>query len=107
MANDRDAVLLETVKTHRARLLAAFLFGDLDERRVVNDNRKRLIGSIVLAAVICAGCVGFAFVSNLLAEQAAAKEEAAQVSTSVSTPTATPTSPETSTAPTRDTEDGN
>jgi hypothetical protein len=104
MANDRDAVLLETVKTHRARLLAAFLFGELEERRVVNDNRKRLIGSIVLAAVICAGCVGFAFVSNLLAEQAAAKEEAAQVSTSVTTPTPTPTSAPT---PTRDTEDGN
>jgi hypothetical protein len=97
MANDRDAVLLETVKTHRARLLAAFLFGDLEERRVVNDNSKRLIGSIVLAAVICAGCVGFAFVSNLLAEQAAEKEASSQVSTPTST---TPT-------PTPDSEDGN
>jgi hypothetical protein len=99
MANDRDAVLLETVKTHRARLLAAFLFGDLEERRVVNDNSKRLIGSIVLAAVICAGCVGFAFVSNLLAEQAAEKEASSQVSTPTST-TPTPT-------PTPDSEDGN
>jgi hypothetical protein len=99
MANDRDAVLLETVKTHRARLLAAFLFGDLEERRVVNDNSKRLIGSIVLAAVICAGCVGFAFVSNLLAEQAAEKEASSQVSTPIST-TPTPT-------PTPDSEDGN
>jgi hypothetical protein len=98
MANDRDAVLLETVKTHRARLLAAFLFGDLDERRVVNDNTKRLIGSIVLAAVICAGCVGFAFVSNILAEQAAEKEASSQVSTSTATPTPTPA---------RDSEDGN
>jgi hypothetical protein len=98
MANDRDAVLLETVKTHRARLLAAFLFGDLDERRVVNDNTKRLIGSIVLAAVICAGCVGFAFVSNILAEQAAEKEASSQVSTSTTTPTPTPA---------RDSEDGN
>jgi hypothetical protein len=99
MANDRDAVLLETVKTHRARLLAAFLFGDLEERRVVNDNTKRLIGSVVLAAVICAGCVGFAFVSNLLAEQAAEKEANAQVTSSLSVTPPTPTS-------TRNSEDG-
>jgi hypothetical protein len=78
--------------------VAAFLFGDLDERRVVNDNTKRLIGSIVLAAVICAGCVGFAFVSNILAEQAAEKEASSQVSTSTATPTPTPA---------RDSEDGN
>lgn len=78
MANNRDAILLETVKTHRARLLAAFLFGDLDERRIANDNVKRMIGGMVLGAVACAGCVGFAFVSNLLAEQAAAKEQQTQ-----------------------------
>jgi len=64
MANNRDTILLETVKTHRARLLAAFLYGELSERRVVNDNVKRLLGSIVLAAVVCTGCVGFALVTS-------------------------------------------
>lgn len=64
-----DAILLESVKTHRARLRGAFLVGELAERRDVNDNVKRLIGSVVLAAVICAGCVGTAFVLNALAEQ--------------------------------------
>jgi hypothetical protein len=73
MANDRDTVLLETVKTHRARLLSAFLFGELTERRLAGDNVKRVIGSIVLAAVVCAGCVGFSLITSILARQAAAR----------------------------------
>jgi hypothetical protein len=69
MPNNRDAILLETVKTHRARLLAAFLFGEMAERRVANDNVRRVIGSVVLAAVACAACVGVGFVGHLLAAQ--------------------------------------
>jgi hypothetical protein len=65
--NNRDTILLETHHTHRARLLAAFLYGELAERRLVNDNLRRLIGSMVMAAVICAGCVGFAVVMSLIA----------------------------------------
>ena len=67
---DRDLVLLETVKTHRARLVAAFLSGELAERRVVTDNLRRLLGGLVLAAVVCAACVGFSFVSAQLGSQA-------------------------------------
>lgn len=67
---DRDLVLLETVKTHRARLVSAFLSGELAERRVVNDNLRRLLGGLVLAAVFCAACVGFSFVSAQLGRQA-------------------------------------
>ena len=62
---NRDTVLLETVKTQRSRLLAAFLFGPLAQRRVANDNVKRLIGGVVLAATICAGCLGVSFVTSL------------------------------------------
>lgn len=67
---DRDLVLLETVKTHRARLVSAFLSGELAERRVINDNRRRLVGGIVAAAVFCAACVGFSFISAQLGLQA-------------------------------------
>lgn len=67
---DRDLVLLETVKTHRARLVSAFLSGELAERRVINDNLRRLLGGIVLAAVFCAASVGFSFVSAQLGKQA-------------------------------------
>ncbi|MDJ0350054.1 hypothetical protein [Cryobacterium sp. PH29-G1] len=71
MSSDSDVLLLETVKTHRARLRAAFLFGELTERRAANDNVRRFIGSMVLAAVGCAACVGVSFVINLLAARAA------------------------------------
>lgn len=67
---NNDAILLESVKTHRARLRGAFLIGELAERRDVNDNVRRLIGSTVLAAVICAGCVGTSFVINAITSQA-------------------------------------
>ena len=71
MSANRDTILLETVKTHRARLLSAFLYGELAERRLGQDNLKRLLGSVVLAAVICTGCVGFSLVTSLIASQAA------------------------------------
>jgi hypothetical protein len=71
MSTNRDTILLETVKTHRARLLSAFLYGELAERRLGQDNLKRLLGSVVLAAVICTGCVGFSLVTSLIASQAA------------------------------------
>lgn len=72
---DRDLVLLETVKTHRARLVSAFLSGELAERRVINDNVRRLIGGVVVAAVFCAACVGFSFVSAQLGKQAAQQKQ--------------------------------
>ncbi len=62
MPENHDTILLESVRTHRVRLRGAFLIGALAERRVVNDNVRRLVGSMVLAAVVCAGCVGTAIV---------------------------------------------
>jgi len=74
---NRDLILLETVKTHRARLTSAFVYGELPERRLANDNVRRLIGGIVLTAVLCAGCVGFSFVMGIRGDQAAAAREKA------------------------------
>jgi hypothetical protein len=83
-----DAVLLESVSTHRRRLRQAFLLGRLADRRQVNDNVKRLIGSIVLAAVAGVGCLGYSFVTTSLAKQAAAT---AATSSPFPTPSPTPT----------------
>jgi hypothetical protein len=94
MPNNRDAILLETVNTHRARLLAAFLFGEMAERRIANDNVKRVIGSIVLAAVACAACVGVGFVGHLLGAQSATDPT---TGLPVSTPTSQITAPPTPT----------
>lgn len=68
---NRDAILLETVRTHRTRLASAFVHGELTERRLANDNVRRFVGGIVLTAVLCAGCVGFSFVASVLGKQAA------------------------------------
>ncbi len=63
---DRDRVLVETAKTRRQRLLASTTFGAVQERRVVRNNVARFVGSAVLAAVVCAVCLGFSFVFNML-----------------------------------------
>jgi len=68
---DNDSLLLESVSTHRARLASAFVFGGLRDRRVVNDNVKRLMGSVVLAAVVCGVCVAVSFIGSILAQQEA------------------------------------
>jgi uncharacterized membrane protein YebE (DUF533 family) len=78
-----DSILLESVSTHRRRLRQAFVLGRLADRRLVNDNVKRFIGSVVLAAVVGVGCLGYSFVTNALAQQAA--QQQAQL-----TPTPTP-----------------
>lgn len=62
MPRDSDSVLLESVATRRARLRSAFLHGDMVGRRTTSDNIRRFIGSIVIAAVVCAGCAGYSFV---------------------------------------------
>ena len=36
---------------------------------MVPDNVKRLVGSLVLAAVACLGCVGFAVVAGIVADR--------------------------------------
>lgn len=64
-----DQILIETTRTHRQRLGSALAYGPLEERRKPNTNAKRALGSIVAAAVICAGCVGTSFVTDLLARQ--------------------------------------
>lgn len=67
MPLSHDTILLETVRTRRGRLQSAFLHGGLAQRRAVNDNVRRVVGSLVAAAVLCAGCVGFALVTSLMA----------------------------------------
>ena len=66
MPLSHDTILLETVRTRRVRLRSALLHGGPEQRRAVNDNVRRVVGSLVVAAVLCAGCVGFALVTSLL-----------------------------------------
>jgi len=70
MPDQRDTVLIEGAKIQRARLGSALLYGHIGERRVVNDHMRRLIGSLIVAAVACAACVGVSFVGQILSAQA-------------------------------------
>jgi hypothetical protein len=69
MASDYDAQLLESVAVRRRRLLGALLRGTLHTRRGFDDNLKRGAVSALIAAVLCAGCVGWSFLRHQLASQ--------------------------------------
>ncbi len=72
MSRHEDQAMLEAVRTHRDRLLAAFVFGRLGSRRVASTLVNRLLVGVVLAAVACAACAGVAFTMNVIQQQAKA-----------------------------------
>ncbi|WP_078868500.1 hypothetical protein [Streptomyces sp. NRRL B-1347] len=63
-AQDYDSQLLESVAVRRRRLRDALLLGGERQRRSVDERLGKVFGGIVIAAVLCAGCVGWSFVSN-------------------------------------------
>ena len=86
MPDQRDTVLIEQAKIQRMRLGSALVYGHIGERRTVNDHGKRLMGSIVVAAIACAACVGVSFVSQLLTERAEQAHSTVQTPTGAVTP---------------------
>lgn len=71
MSRELDAQLLESVAVRRNRLRESLLWGRGRRVRAVGDNLRRLAVGLVLAAVVSAGCVGWAFLQQMLAERAA------------------------------------
>jgi hypothetical protein len=69
VARDYDAQLLESVAVRRRRLRDALLRGGLHARRPTNDNLRRALVGALLAAVVCAGCVGWSLLSDQLAQR--------------------------------------
>lgn len=69
MARDHDAQLLESVAVRRNRMRESLLWGRERRARATMDNLKRLGISLVLAAVASAGCVGWSFLQQMLAER--------------------------------------
>ena len=78
MPRDLDVQLLESVAVRRGRLREALIWGRERRVRSTVDNLKRLAVGVVLAAVGSAGCVGYSFVQDLLAQQQAAREQQQQ-----------------------------
>jgi hypothetical protein len=100
-AQDYDSQLLESVSVRRRRLRDALLFGAQRQRRSVDERVGKVFAGIVIAAVLCAGCVGWSFVSNRIIGKS---PYGGSVQPSV-TPSATPSSTFStgfSTAPTGD-----
>ncbi|GGV66267.1 hypothetical protein [Streptomyces massasporeus] len=63
-AQDYDSQLLESVSVRRRRLRDALLFGAQRQRRSLDERVGKVLAGIVIAAVMCAGCVGWSFVSH-------------------------------------------
>lgn len=66
---DYDEQILESVSVRRQRLTLALLHGVNRRHRKYNLGIKHAIVSLVIAALICAGCVGFSFIVSLFAQQ--------------------------------------
>ncbi|MEC4016758.1 hypothetical protein [Streptomyces sp. H27-D2] len=65
-AQDYDSQLLESVSVRRRRLRDALLFGGQRQRRSVDERLGKVFAGIVIVAVLCAGCVGWSFISHRL-----------------------------------------
>ncbi|OUC96330.1 hypothetical protein [Streptomyces swartbergensis] len=63
-AQDYDNQLLESVSVRRRRLRDALLFGAQRQRRSLDERVGKAFAGVVIAAVVCAGCVGWSFVSH-------------------------------------------
>ncbi|GAB3644619.1 hypothetical protein [Streptomyces sparsus] len=68
MARDYDSQLLESVAVRRRRLRDALLFGPERIRRTLDENFGKMFGGVALAAVLCAGCVGWSFISDRMSD---------------------------------------
>lgn len=83
-AQDYDSQLLESVSVRRRRLRDALLFGVQRQRRSMDERVGKVFAGVVVAAVLCAGCVGWSFVSHRVIGKS-------PYSPGVSTPSVSPT----------------
>jgi len=78
MARDYDSQLLESVAVRRRRMRDALLFGAQRGRRTVDERLGKVFAGIAIAAVLCAGCVGWSFLQATLAKQKAEQKKQEQ-----------------------------
>lgn len=97
MAKDYDSQLLESVSVRRRRMRDALLYGAQRARRSADEKLGKVFAGIAIAAVLCAGCVGWSFIQHTLAKQKEQQKQQQQRYAPV-TPAPTPT-PESSSAP--------
>jgi hypothetical protein len=91
-AQDYDSQLLESVSVRRRRLRDAVLFGAHRQRRSLDERIGKAFAGLVIAAVLCAGCVGWSFVSHRVigkSPYATPAQPSAQPSSSPAAPSST------------------
>jgi hypothetical protein len=59
-----DTQLIESVAVRRRRLREAWLFGSARSRHTLDEGVRKLFASAAVAAVVCAGCVGYSFIQK-------------------------------------------
>ncbi|TGA95182.1 hypothetical protein [Streptomyces sp. MZ04] len=89
-AQDYDSQLLESVSVRRRRLRDALLFGAQRQRRTIDERLGKMFAGVVIGAVLCAGCVGWSFISHRLIGKT--PYSSSVPSTSPSSPSITPSS---------------
>ena len=89
MARDYDSQLLESVAVRRRRMRDALLFGAQRARRSTDERLGKVFAGIAIAAVLCAGSVGWSFLQATLARQ---KQQQQQQQQQYGTPSAQPSS---------------
>jgi hypothetical protein len=71
MPSEYDTQLLESVSVRRRRLRLALLHGRERHSRGSGENVQRAVVGLVMAAALCAGCVGWSFVEDRLLDESA------------------------------------
>jgi hypothetical protein len=69
VGRDFDEQLLQSVGIRRRRLVESLLWGRSRSQLAMTDNVTWFFVSVVAAALICAGCVGWSFLQNALEQQ--------------------------------------
>ncbi len=80
MGRDLDEQLLEQVGVRRRRLVDAVLWGRQRTQLAIPDNVTRFFVSLVVAALVCAGCVGVSFAQDAI-ERVRAQQQQRSVGT--------------------------
>ncbi|MGW2437088.1 hypothetical protein ACWCY1_10220 [Streptomyces goshikiensis] len=96
MAKDYDSQLLESVSVRRRRMRDALLYGAQRARRTADEKLGRIFAGIAIAALLCAGCVGWSFIQHTLAKQ---KEQQRQQQQRYTSQLTSPSSPSPSKSP--------
>ncbi|MCP2337573.1 TNT domain-containing protein [Actinomadura rupiterrae] len=78
MARDYDTQLLESVAVRRRRLRDAVMFGPERARRTFDESLVKVVAGLCVAAVLCAGLVGWSFLRSKLASQKKQQQQAEQ-----------------------------